>query len=401
VRIGLVTDLYFPWIAGPSVLLRNLGYGLAAEGHSVSLLAPSATGMPGTENDGPVEVTRIATRAVPFGHEMRSALWPVRAVSEWLQRTQPDVVHAHHPFPISASAILLARRRGIPVAATNHTIPDCSLFGIRQLGPGYRLANFAFGRWIAFLMSKCSDVAVPTDTAADALRKLGYRAPITIVSNGVDTDRFSPGPVASELRSRLGLDERPVILYTGRLDAEKQMGVWLRAAARLSARAPAQFVVGGNGSDRAHLESLATEIGLSNDVRFPGFVSDEEHPDLYRLADVYFITSPVELQSISTLEAMASGLPVVAVRAGALPELVRDGENGFLVEPEDDRQAAECLASLVTNDEKRLAYGSASRRIALGHDLRQSVKAYEQFLTRASQRHQGEAQRGGVPVSSG
>jgi glycosyltransferase involved in cell wall biosynthesis len=179
------------------------------------------------------------------------------------------------------------------------------------------------------------------------------------------------------------------------------MGVWLRAAARLSARAPAQFVVGGNGSDRAHLESLATEIGLSNDVRFPGFVSDEEHPDLYRLADVYFITSPVELQSISTLEAMASGLPVVAVRAGALPELVRDGENGFLVEPEDDRQAAECLASLVTNDEKRLAYGSASRRIALGHDLRQSVKAYEQFLTRASQRHQGEAQRGGVPVSSG
>jgi 1,2-diacylglycerol 3-alpha-glucosyltransferase len=401
VRIGLVTDLYFPWIAGPSVLLRNLGYGLAAKGHIVSLLAPSATGIPGNENDGPIALTRVATRTVPFGHEMRSALWPVRAVSEWLRRTQPDVVHAHHPFPISASAVLLARRSGIPVAATNHTIPECSLFGMRRFGPGYRLAEFAFGRWITFLMSRCDEVAVPTDTAADALRKLGYRAPITTLSNGVDTDRFSPGPAASELRRRLGLDERPVILYTGRLDAEKQMDVWLRAAARVSARTPAQFVVGGNGSDRARLESLASELGLSNDVRFPGFVSDEEHPELYRLADVYFITSPVELQSISTLEAMASGLPVVAVRAGALPELVRNGENGHLVEPENVRQAAEALTSLVTSREMRLAYGSASRRIALGHDLRQSVKAYEQFLTRASQRHQGEAQRGGVPVSSG
>jgi glycosyltransferase involved in cell wall biosynthesis len=108
---------------------------------------------------------------------------------------------------------------------------------------------------------------------------------------------------------------------------------------------------------------MAADRGLGGRLRFVGYLPDHTLPDLYRLASVYFITSPVELQSISTLEAMATGLPVVAVRAGALPELVHDGRNGHVVEPGDCRAAAVRLQEILTDAAKRGKMASESRAL--------------------------------------
>jgi glycosyltransferase involved in cell wall biosynthesis len=244
-------------------------------------------------------------------------------------------------------------------------------------------------------MNRCCAVAAPSVTAATALRRLGYRGAVATLSNGVDTRRFRPGRVTDGLRSRLRLDERPVVLYTGRLDAEKRMIDWLTTAARLTSAVAAQFLICGEGSDRPHLEQRAREFALQTQITFAGFVSDDDLPEVYRLADVYFVTSPVELQSIATLEAMASGLPVVAVRAGALPEIVHHGENGYLVDPRDTDAAALALSRLLLDPDLRRDLGAAGRRIALGHDLQQAVDAYEDFLTYAASA-QREPDRGGI-----
>jgi len=384
VRIGLVTDFYYPWIGGPSAVVRNLSHGLAARGHTVVLLAPSADGPPTVETDGPVEVRRVSTVPVPFGYNVRASGLPFSTVTDWLRSAAPDVVHVHHPFPLSAAAVYGARSSGIPAAATNHTIPECSLWGLRNLGPLYHGARFAFGRWIVHLLHRCSAVATPTDTAAQALHVLGYSGPVVTISNGVDVGRFSPGSVSPRLRRRLGLDERPVVLYTGRLDAEKQMDVWIRAAVHTSRRIDAQFVVGGQGTARPSLVRLAAELGVADRIRFIGYLDEPDLPDLYRLADVYFITSPVELQSIGTLEAIASGLPVVAVRAGALPELVRDGDNGRLVPPGDSAAATESLVDLLSDAGLRARMSLRSRSRALAHDLERSIDSYERFLLAVS-----------------
>lgn len=387
-RVGVVTDFYFPWIAGPSMLVRNLSRGLASRGHSVSVLAPSPAGGSSSELDGNVVIKRSVTAPIPVGYGLRVSIRPFHDTSAWLDEFKPDVVHVHHPFPLSTGAVLTAGARGIPVVSTNHTVPECSLWGLRNVPLVYPASTWAFARWIVWLNRRCRQVATPTATAAAALVSMGYHGTIHPVSNGIDTQRFAPGRPDRSLRVRLGLDDRPIVLYTGRLDPDKQMGLWLRAAGECEE--DAQFVVGGRGTDRERLERLARELGIESRVRFIGYVPDDDLPALYRLADIYFITSPVELQSITTLEALASGVPAVAVDALALPELVHDGDNGFLVAPQDHDRAAAALSLLIRDESLRARMADASRAIALKHDLSRTLDSYEALFRDAITTERGD-----------
>ena len=170
------------------------------------------------------------------------------------------------------------------------------------------------------------------------------------------------------------------MLYTGRLDAEKEMDVWMRAAAIVREKADVQFLIGGQGIERQRLEQLARTLGIDTDVHFTGYVSHEDFADVYSLAQVYCVTSRVELQSIATLEALASGLPAVGVAAQALPELIHDGENGFLAPPGDSSALAAALIAILQDDSQRARMGKHSRDIALRHGLDQTIDAYEDFL---------------------
>jgi 1,2-diacylglycerol 3-alpha-glucosyltransferase len=384
VKVGLVADFYYPWIGGPATFIRNLGHGLAARGHSVSLLCPSAIGPVQDERDGPIRVRRARSLPVPFGYQLRVSSSPLADSVRWLNLVEPDVVHIHHPFPLSAAAAWMASRRGVPVVATNHTIPECSLWGLRSTPLIYPLLTGGLGRWIRTLLERCTSVSTPTQVAAELLHALGYQQPVTPISNGVDTHRFAPGSRPHELAASLGIDARPVVLYTGRLDAEKQMDVWLRAAALLAKKADVQFLVGGKGSERMRLEVLCRHLGLEGRVCFFGYLPEDLYPSVYRLADVFCITSEVELQSIATLEAISSGLPVVAVRAAALPELVHDGRNGYLAEPGDSIGVALHLHRLLSDVTRMREMGRCSRTIAEQHDLSMTIERYELFLMAAS-----------------
>lgn len=369
-------------------MIRNLGHGLSERGHTVALLAPNIERCASQEWDGHMLVSRVGTFPVPFGYHMRSPFLPIPYVRRWLQVTRPDVIHIHHPFPISATALGLARRRSLPIVATNHTVPACSLWGMQSHEIAYKLADRVLSAYIVKLLQSADRVATPTRTAASALRELGFRGEIHCISNGIDTEHFKPKPASDDLKKRLGLDDRPIVLYTGRLDAEKQMDVWLRAADIVRRNSGVQFVVGGNGSDRPRLEALSRELKLDTHVRFIGYISDNDFPLLYNLAGVYFVTSPVELQSIATLEAISSGLPIVAARAGALPELVGEGENGMLFTPGNIDEAADALTTLLHDRPARVRYGQRSREVAGDHELEQTVDAYESLLTDAVRRGQ-------------
>lgn len=390
-KIGLVTDFYYPWIGGPATFIRNLGHGLAARGHSVSLLGPSAEGAVRMERDGPMDVHRARTRPVPFGYQLRISSSPLVDAMNWLDRVRPDVVHIHHPFPLSVSAAWLARRRDIPIVATNHTIPECSLWGLRSIPVMYPAISRSFERWIVAVLKRCDCVSTPTETAAGLLHAMGFPNPVVSISNGVDNHRFKPGDRPRGLAAKLGLDSRPVVLYAGRLDSEKQMDVWLQAAALLSGRIDVQFLVGGQGSERIRLEALVRHLSLEGRLHFFGYLNEEEYPLVYRLADVFCITSEVELQSIATLEAISSGLPVVGVRAAALPELIHDGRNGFLADPGDSEILAQRLYHVLSDAPLRREMGFRSRIIAEQHELIKTIEAYELLLMETS-RMEGSAQ---------
>jgi glycosyltransferase involved in cell wall biosynthesis len=272
----------------------------------------------------------------------------------------------------------------VPAVYTNHYLPLNvwpAAAARPSRGTAARVRDAGFYAFVTGFANGCALVTAPTVTALQLLRCHGLRAPSQAVSNGVDLDRFSPGPPDEELRSAYGVPPgRPVILSVGRLSPEKRADVLIAAVARLGGAGDHGagdggmgdsrpfLVLAGAGPDEHRLRSLARHYGIEDRVRFTGFVPDGDLPGLYRLADVFAIASQAELQSLVTMAAMASGLPVVAVDAGALAELVHAGENGFLARPGHAAEVAECLDLLSRDAGLRARMSKASVRIIAGHD---------------------------------
>ncbi len=386
-KIAIATDFHSPWVGGPATFIDNLTSYLAARQYRVDVLAPSLNGRSSVDRLTGTSLHRFGSVAVPFGYGMRM-VWRLDSVVAALRRIKPDVIQIHHPFPLGATAMIASRRLGIPIVAVNHTIPECSLYGMRY-SKAYPLVLRAFRCYLSWLLSQADAICTPTKTAASLLASLGVRRCAEVISNGIDTDRFRPAENRSAARRNLGLPDMPLVLYTGRLDAEKDMETWLRAGAALLKQVDAHLVVGGEGSDRPRLESLVRRLGLVGKVTFPGYLPVDRLPLLYQAANVYFITSAVELQSITTLEALASGLPVVAADAAALPELVVPGESGYLARPGDVEAFCHALASILQSAATSTRMGAAGRLIAERHDLETVARRHEQLLLSVARHHAG------------
>jgi glycosyltransferase involved in cell wall biosynthesis len=414
-RVLIVTDQYEPMIGGVPTVTRNLARGLAGRGHAVAVVAPSPTrhghraGVAngeavGREAGGQVAVDFRGSVPWPWYEGQRLGILSPARAGELISAFAPDVVHLHSPLTLGAAARPAARRRHVPVVYTNHYLPlnvwPASAGAKRAAGPVSRARDAAFYAYVTGFANRCDLVTAPTPTALRLLRDHGLRVPSKAVSNGVDLDRFSPGPggreEAAALRSKYGLPAgRPLVLSVGRLSPEKRADVLIAAVARLHGAhetGPAEtgagnsggaedgapvLVLAGTGPDEGRLRSLARHYGVAERVRFPGFVAEEDLPGLYRLADVFAIASEAELQSLVTMAAMASGLPVVAIDAGALAELVHAGDNGFLARPGHAGEIAVSLGLLCRDADLRARMSKASSRIIAGHDGHRLLTRWE------------------------
>jgi glycosyltransferase involved in cell wall biosynthesis len=388
----IVTDQFEPMVGGVPTVTGELARGLSERGHAVAVIAPSP-GRHGTSGHGtsghragpggPLAVDYRGSLPWPWYEGQRlGLLWPA-AAGQAIAAFAPDVLHLHSPLTLGLAARQAARRRAVPVIYTNHYLPlnVWPALAHAPAGAGGRLAararQAAFYGFITGFANRCDHVTAPTATALRLLRAHGLRVPSQAVSNGVDLDRFSPGARDEALRSRYALPAgRPLIVSVGRLSKEKRVDVLIAAISRLDEQGPV-LAVAGTGPDDGRLRSLARHHGVADRVRFLGFVPDDDLPGLYRLADVFAIASQAELQSLATLAAMASGLPVVAVDAGALAELVHAGENGFLATPGRAGEVADCLALLCRDPGLRERMARASARIAGDHDRYRLLARWE------------------------
>ena len=405
----IVTDQYEPMVGGVPSVTRDLARGLAGRGHAVAVVAPSATrqghradGPPG-QAPGTMSVDFRGSVPWPWYAGQRLGVLAPSQAAKLITAFGADVVHLHSPLTLGAAARPAARRRRVPVVYTNHYLPlNVWPPAARRTGQAAHAArdaasrarDAAFYAVVTGFANRCDLVTAPTATALRLLRDHGLRAPARAVSNGVDLERFSPGPRDEALRAKYALPAgRPVILSVGRLSPEKRPDVLIAAAARL-ARADGDgpvLVLAGTGPEEGRLRSLARHHGVADRVLFPGFIADADLPGLYRLADVFAIASQAELQSLATMAAMASGLPVVAVDAGALAELVHAGENGFLARPGHAREIADSLDLLCRDTQLRARMSKASSRIIAGHDGRRVLTRWESIYRALVSPGPGEA----------
>ena len=171
----------------------------------------------------------------------------------------------------------------------------------------------------------------------------------------------------------------PIVMYLGRVDAEKHIRVLLRAVQRLAGKHEFHVVIVGDGNDRAHLKEIAGDLGLASRVTFTGRIDEADKPMMCRLGTIFAMPSPAELQSIATMEAMASGMPVVAVNAGALYELCQPDRSGYLFEIDDDAMMARGLGRLLADPKLVAQMSAAAQEIVGQHDLSVTLDKFEEL----------------------
>jgi glycosyltransferase involved in cell wall biosynthesis len=378
-RITLATQSYIPPHNGQAVFSQNLVAGLVEAGHQVQVIAP-AEGHEGAGKNG-VQMVRVpAIPLAPRYHDAYVTLLAGGRADRALSQFRPDVVHIQDHYPLCRAVAGQAQRQGLPLLGTNHFVPRNISANLPLLRHWPGFMKRLLWRTVRLVFNRVDLATAPTETAAQLLRE-HIRPPVVAVSCGVDTMRFAPqrGPGRAAWRRRFGLAPgTTMLLYVGRLATEKRLDVILHALARGTVPR-VQLAIAGRGRQRTELESLAARLQLGERIVFTGYVPAHNLPALYQAADLFVMPGDVELQSLATLEAMASGLPVLLADASALPELVQEGDNGYLFRAGDASSAAERLTALVAERDRWPQMGAASRRIAEDHTLQRTVAAYERL----------------------
>jgi 1,2-diacylglycerol 3-alpha-glucosyltransferase len=379
-RILIASDLHWPNINGVATFGRNLAYGLAAEGHDVLVIAPSQTGKKYEEIDRNHRVMRTSSVVFPFYQNFRISISPYREVKRIIEDFRPDVIHIQTPIGIGRAAVGCAKKMGIPLVATNHAMPENLVDNLRLLAPFSRPINYILKEFGARFYNNADFVTLPTEAAIGMLKGDSFHAPYMAISNGIDLTRFSPGEVPADFYERFDIPKgKKIVLYVGRLDAEKHVSILIRAAQDVTAKHDdVHFVIVGKGTDMENLQNLVERLDLEDKITFTGRVEDEDLPLFHRIGDVFAMPSPVELQCLAMLESMASGSPVVAVNVGALYELCQDGRNGYLYDLDDHEQMADNLMKILGDDKLREKMGAESLAIAKTHELSHTIA---QFVT--------------------
>jgi glycosyltransferase involved in cell wall biosynthesis len=287
----------------------------------------------------------------------------LREVLAEVEAARPDVIQLATPGPVGLSGLAAAKLLGIPVLGSYHTeLGSYALKLTKDLIVAESLE--AYVRWF---YRQCTAVVAPTHAIADALVERGFGERPFIWGRGVDTGLLSPLRRNDEIRARLlatGNSPAPgevLLLYVGRLSEEKRVSVLLEAFARLQAELPAiRLAVVGNGPAAADFAAVAP-----TGVTFLGELRREMLAQVYASADIFCFPSTTDTFGQVLLEAAASGLPAVAAAAGGAPELVRDGETGLLVPPNDAFRFAAAICELALQPGRRSELGAAARTLAL------------------------------------
>jgi 1,2-diacylglycerol 3-alpha-glucosyltransferase len=318
-HVAAFTDTYLPTVNGVTYTIRTWRERWQDRDGRMDVVYPGATEYNPTAGEHPV-----GSLPFPFYDDFRLGAPSIPAGVE-----DADIVHAHTPFGVGLGGLRLARDIDRPLVASYHT-PTAEYAG--YLAEGWLLdavarTGNAYERWF---LGRTDHVIAPSETARAALVGRGV-GPVSVVPNGVDTDRFAPVD-GSDFRARHDLpaeDAKPLVGYTGRHGFEKRLTDLVQAAEGMDAT----FVLGGDGPARKTLEAEATERDA--DVRFLGFLDREELAEFYSALDVFAFPSPVETQGLVALEAIACGTPVVGVDSGALTETIDEGETGYHYDPGD------------------------------------------------------------------
>ncbi|HEU4850215.1 MAG TPA: glycosyltransferase [Terrimesophilobacter sp.] len=376
-RILIGADTFAPDVNGAASFTSRLAAGLVERGHEVHIEAPAYSRKHGRfieQHEGADLIVHRVYSWRWFPHDWLRFVLPWRSqahAARILDEVKPDVVHIQSHIVIGRGLARQARIRSIRVIATNHFMPENLIQ--HTLLPKFLRKTAIRIAWndAAKTYHLCEAITTPTRKGAEFLEAATDLTGVHAISCGINSSEYTPD-FSDKKANR--------ILFVGRVTGEKHIDVLIRAVAKLDPALEATLDIVGGGDLLNHLKKLANDVGVGDRTTFTGYVSDDELKAAYTNSTVFAIPSIAELQSIATMEAMSSGLPVVAANAMALPHLVHDGDNGYLFEPENVDDLAAKLTTVLTLPQDELTRMKRnSLRLIAPHDIERTLTTFERL----------------------
>lgn len=361
-KIALMTNNYKPFIGGVPISIERLAKELIRTGHEVTVFAPTYEEQKEAERMQEKADGNVFRYAAFSKRVMGGVLLPNpfdRRIEKEFQKQQFDVIHVHHPMLIGQTAVYLSQKYNIPLAFTYHTRYEQYVTAFA----GTDIFEPLLPYFLQSFLKYCDVICTPTRGLQDYLRTACHvpADKLDILPTGLEERSYvRHDEKVQEIRSSLQAGDCPLFLTVARLSPEKNMDFLIESMAEVKRRSkkPFRWVIVGDGPDRARFEEKCRRLSLT-EARFMGRLPNEETEGYFHAADAFLFASKTETQGIVLLEAFAGKTPVFALRATGVEDLVRDGENGFLM-PEDISVYAERITDFLegTCDTKALSRGA-------------------------------------------
>lgn len=375
-KVALFTDTYKPQINGGASAVESIFNGLHELNHSAIVIAPRVKGEKSNE-----KIHRIPSLVFPFLREHRLANLHSRVITpEFLIKNKIDIIHSHMPFSIGFLAARLAKKTGIPIVHTYHTffeqyihylkIPK--MFGLQSV------RKFSY-----LYCQKCDGIIVPTISFKVILESYGVTRPIDICPTGIKIDKFQKGD-RNLWREKLRIpSSAKILLFAGRIGKEKNIEFLIELMPDLLKRMKnVYFIIAGDGPLKTKLKEYASSLGVSGRVRFLGYVPSDEMHNIYAAADLFVFSSVTETQGLVVLESMAMGVPVIAVPAYGIKDILNNGKGCYLANL-NHREFTEKIILMLKKDNYTKMKISAIKyagKFEIKNTTRQLVNIYKKYL---------------------
>lgn len=400
-KIVYFSDTFYPKIDGVAISMKNFAEALSFRGHEFLILCPRYGEGDFVRINDKIRVERFRSAFLPSYPDIKVVLPSPNKIKRIVRDFKPDIAHIHTPGLLGLYGLRFLEKEGIPTIGTYHTLMAeqdmyVSFYRLFKLDKLFGKADkfkdkLSLKSLLKFekndkmnlrkkiilkicndIYNRCDLVISPSHLIKKQLIEYGIDRPITVVSNGMDLQRFKG-------ESKKAPTSAPKILHVGRISYEKNCDVVLHAFHEILNTFPdATLTIIGDGPAIPSLKKQAESLGMKEKIIFTGFVPNTELPAIYPEYDLFLTASTMETQGLVILESLACGLPAVGVDSFAIPELIHDGKNGFVVPSFDAEGMAAKSVEILKNPEMYEEFSKESLKIASHHEMGLCVDQMEE-----------------------